>query len=141
MRLWSLHPKYLDRQGLLAVWREGLLAQKVLQNKTRGYTRHPQLDRFRQAPSPLDAIGRYLEEVYKEACRRGYSFNEEKIDNRAACRKIPVTRGQVEYEWRHLRNKLKARSPDAYRRTNKIPLPEVHPLFRIKAGEKEPWEK
>lgn len=30
MRLWSLHPSYLDRAGLLAVWREGLLAQSVL---------------------------------------------------------------------------------------------------------------
>ncbi len=48
MRLWSLHPKYLDRQGLLAVWREGLLAQKVLQGKTKGYKNHPQLKRFQQ---------------------------------------------------------------------------------------------
>jgi len=30
MRLWTIHPKYLDRQGLLALWREALLAQKVL---------------------------------------------------------------------------------------------------------------
>jgi hypothetical protein len=34
MRLWSLHPKHLDRQGLLAVWREGLLAQEVLRGET-----------------------------------------------------------------------------------------------------------
>jgi hypothetical protein len=31
MRLWSLHPRYLDAKGLQAVWREGLLAKKVLQ--------------------------------------------------------------------------------------------------------------
>jgi len=30
MRLWSLHPRYLDAKGLVALWREGLLAQKVL---------------------------------------------------------------------------------------------------------------
>ena len=27
MRLWSLHPKHLDPQGLVARWREGLLAR------------------------------------------------------------------------------------------------------------------
>jgi len=37
MRLWSIHPSYLDRQGLLAVWREGLLALKVLKGETIGY--------------------------------------------------------------------------------------------------------
>ena len=37
MRLWSLRPKYLDSQGLVALWREGLLAQAVLRGKTRGY--------------------------------------------------------------------------------------------------------
>ncbi|WP_368086417.1 pyrimidine dimer DNA glycosylase/endonuclease V [Nitrosomonas sp. Nm34] len=26
MRLWSIHPKYLDAKGLLALWREGLQA-------------------------------------------------------------------------------------------------------------------
>ncbi|MGP9584395.1 pyrimidine dimer DNA glycosylase/endonuclease V, partial [Micrococcaceae sp. AOP34-BR2-30] len=30
MRLWSLHPEVLDRQGLIAGWREALLAQAVL---------------------------------------------------------------------------------------------------------------
>ncbi|MFP3165813.1 MAG: pyrimidine dimer DNA glycosylase/endonuclease V, partial [Nitrososphaeria archaeon] len=34
MRLWSLHPSFLDKQGILGVWREGLLAQKVLIGKT-----------------------------------------------------------------------------------------------------------
>lgn len=43
MRLWSLHPQYLDAKGLVALWREGLLAQAVLAGQTRGYKRHPQL--------------------------------------------------------------------------------------------------
>jgi hypothetical protein len=46
MRLWSVHPRYLDRQGLTAAWREALLAQKVLTGTTRGYRNHPQLVRF-----------------------------------------------------------------------------------------------
>jgi hypothetical protein len=35
MRLWSLHLKYLDAKGLVAVW--GLLAKKVSKEKTKGY--------------------------------------------------------------------------------------------------------
>jgi Pyrimidine dimer DNA glycosylase len=49
MRIWSVHPRYLDRQGLTAGWREGLLAQKVLTGTTKGYRNHPQLRRFRAA--------------------------------------------------------------------------------------------
>src|SRR5665213_874155 len=56
MRLWTLHPRYLDAQGLVAAWREALLAQKVLEGATRGYTRHPQLIRFQSHPKPLEAI-------------------------------------------------------------------------------------
>jgi len=62
MRLWSLHPSYLDPQGLVAVWREGLLAQAVLRGQTTGYTRHPQLARFRGAGA-LGAMAAYLREM------------------------------------------------------------------------------
>lgn len=30
MRLWSVHPGWLDAKGLVAAWREGLLARAVL---------------------------------------------------------------------------------------------------------------
>ena len=60
MRIWSVHPRYLDRQGLLACWRESLLAQAVLADATKGYQHHPQLERFREQPDPLVAIGAYL---------------------------------------------------------------------------------
>jgi hypothetical protein len=43
MRLWSLHPQYLDPAGLVAVWREGLLARAVFAGQTTGYKHHPQL--------------------------------------------------------------------------------------------------
>ena len=56
MRLWSLHPALLDRAGIVACWRESLLAQAVLAGRTRGYTRHPQLARFRAHPEPTVAI-------------------------------------------------------------------------------------
>ena len=69
MRLWSLHPRYLDQKGLTAVWREGLLAQAVLAGRTRGYTRHPQLRRFQEADMPGEYIAAYLRAIQAEAAR------------------------------------------------------------------------
>ncbi|HWQ19849.1 MAG TPA: pyrimidine dimer DNA glycosylase/endonuclease V, partial [Methanotrichaceae archaeon] len=74
--MWSIHPKYLDARGLVALWREGLLAQKVLRGETQGYRYHPQLNRFKEAEDPKAAIAGYLKEVVKEAGRRGYCFDE-----------------------------------------------------------------
>ena len=71
MRLWSLHPKYLDKLGLLGLWRESLLAQKVLLGKTRGYRNHPQLIRFKRTSDPILYIGTYLYYVYLEGKGRG----------------------------------------------------------------------
>ncbi|HNX99076.1 MAG TPA: pyrimidine dimer DNA glycosylase/endonuclease V, partial [Candidatus Aminicenantes bacterium] len=72
MRLWSIHPRYLDGRGLVALWREALLARKVLTGRTRGYRHHPQLARFRATADPLGTIDRYLAGVLAEADRRGY---------------------------------------------------------------------
>ena len=140
MRLWSLHPKYLDTKGLLAVWREGLLAQKVLAGKTKGYRNHPQLLRFRSHSFPKRAIGRYLLEVWEEANRRGYAFTRSKVKNaRAKVRPIPVTRGQVRYELGHLRKKMRKRDPARSRHLPSSPL--LHPSFRSVPGAVENWEK
>jgi hypothetical protein len=141
MRLWTIHPRYLDRQGLLAVWREGLLAQQVLQNKTKGYRHHPQLRRFTSSPDAVAAIAAYLREIHREAGRRGYRFREEKITAGEFSGNILCTRGQLAYEWEHLRKKLKVRDPDWYRQLEGIDLPEPHPLFEIMDGGKEDWEK
>ena len=74
MHLWTIHPRYLDGKGLVTAWREGLLAQKVLRGETRGYTRHPQLERFRAHSDPLGVIAAYLALLGREATRRGYAF-------------------------------------------------------------------
>jgi hypothetical protein len=142
MRLWSLHPAQLDVKGLLAVWREGLLAQKVLRGKTGGYTRHPQLDRFRALPDPVAAIGAYLSELHREAERRGYSFNRTLIVRYASRvgARVPVTRGQVRYEWAHLLSKLWARDWSRYQAL-RARRAKTHPLFRVVAGNIEPWER
>ena len=132
---------YLDAQGLVALWREGLLAQKVLRGRTRGYRNHPQLDRFKAQPDPVASIARYLRAVQEEATRRGYRFTKSKIARRKVARAMQETRGQLDYEWAHLRRKLKRRAPGQYRRVAGIRRPEPHPLFRLRRGPVRDWER
>ena len=140
MRLWSLHPSHLDRAGLVAGWREALLAQAVLAGRTRGYTHHPQLERFRAASDPLDAVGAYLAGLLAEAGRRGYRFDASRIDRpEVAVAPIAVTDGQLALERAHLAAKLAARSP-----TDLARLPEEvapHPLFVVVPGPVASWER
>lgn len=140
MRLWTLHPRYLDTRGLVAAWREALLAQKVLQGGTRGYRHHPQLARFRAQPQPVAAIAVFLASLAAEARRRGYHFDTTKIARRRLRGRITETRGQLLYEWRHLRKKFRTRAPDVYRRFRGIRQPNPHPLFRIVPGAVRAWE-
>jgi len=141
MRLWTLHPKYFDRQGLVALWREALLAQAVLHGKTKGYRQHPQLERFKQHEDPSGAIAAYLLAIVDEARRREYAFNAAKIVCSPAVGTIAVTDGQLMYEWRHLLKKLRGRSPIVFDRVRGIVIPELHPFFHVVAGGIEPWEK
>ena len=141
MRLWTLHPKHLDAKGLVALWREALLAQKVLQGETRGYRHHPQLLRFAAAKNPPAAIAAYLKAVHDEASRRGYHFDAAKIGPRRSRGKLTETRGQLLYEWRHLKRKLKQRDPARLRDVAALEIPEPHPLFKIVAGKVREWEK
>jgi hypothetical protein len=136
MRLWSLHPSLMDTKGLVALWRESLLAKKVLENKTKGYRNHPQLTRFRCCTNPLDAINYYLSEIHKEAGRRNYNFDRSKIDWTFKKQKISVTKTQLEYELEHLKKKI-VRTPG---HTIMIRKNIYHPLFRIIPGEIESWE-
>lgn len=141
MRLWSLNPQYLDRQGLLAVWREGLLAKKVLEGKTKGYKNHPQLNRFKNSTEVLELINAYLYGIYLEAEKRGYKFSADKIDNlKILHKKIKVNSGQVDYEFSHLLNKLKTREISRYKAQKDIKNPELHFLFTVVPGEVEDWE-
>ncbi|HXG60344.1 MAG TPA: pyrimidine dimer DNA glycosylase/endonuclease V [Planctomycetota bacterium] len=141
MRLWSLHPRYLDPQGLVALWREGLLAQAVLQGRTRGYTRHPQLERFRAARNPVALIARYLREVAAEARRRGYRFDEKRIAPAMGRGRLAVPRGQLLFEWRHLSLKLRRRHPAWSARWRRESRPRPHPLFWIVPGPVAAWER
>ncbi|MBU1202799.1 pyrimidine dimer DNA glycosylase/endonuclease V [Patescibacteria group bacterium] len=141
MRLWSIHPSYLDTKGLLALWRESLLAKKVLKGQTKGYTKHPQLERFKQSDDPLNLINHYLNFIWQEANIRGYNFDQSKIENFIPTKKLPVTRGQIIYELDHLTHKLKIRSPHFIRVLPHPNKAQTHPIFYVVEGDIEAWEK
>lgn len=141
MRIWTLHPQYLDPQGLVALWRESLLARAVLRGETKGYRHHPQLHRFLQQAAPRSAINSYLAGVLSEAEARGYSFDRSKVGPIRTRVRLVSTEGQLRYEWRHLLQKLQTRSPAHHRRLREITDPQPHPLFKILPGTTEPWER
>lgn len=141
MRIWSLHPKYLDAKGLVALWRETILAQHVLEEKTVGYQNHPQLIRFRNAENPVQAINQYLSEIYFEAKKRQYKFDKEKINWNFNTLMLNVSRGQIDYEFKHLLKKLKTRDVDLYNIIKNESAIKPHPIFNVCDGEIEEWEK
>ncbi len=141
MRLWTLHPRYLDAQGLVALWREALLAREVLRGRTAGYRHHPQLKRFRLCASPRSAINAYLASVHAEADSRGYHFDRSKLARVASEQRVLATDGQLRYEWCWLLSKLQRRSPALYRRHGAVSHPAAHPLFEIVPGPVEAWER
>lgn len=140
MRLWSLHPKYLDTKGLVALWRETLLAQNVLRGNTSGYKSHPQLIRFKNTRNPQGAIATYLRHIADEADKRGYCFNRSKIINKRFNGTITISSGQVDYELQHLLNKLQVRDPERYRELRILKRTELHPLFKRVHGAIADWE-
>ena len=141
MRLWTLHPKYLDAQGLVALWRETLLAKAVLRGETRGYRQHPQLVRFLVQAAPVSAVNNYLAAIHEEATARGYRFDRSKIGPCRAVASIAVNDGQIAHEWQHLMAKLQARSPEVFARWRDVGVPDLHPLFSPRRGPVEDWER
>lgn len=141
MRLWSISLKYLDAKGLVALWREALLAKNVLEGKTKGYKNHPQLIRFKKSSNPIIMINIYLKFVYEEASSRGYKFSKDKFIEFNLNEKIKVNSGQVSYELEHLRKKLGKRSiKDLENLPKKNEKVEVVKIFESIDGPIEPWE-
>ena len=138
MRLWSLHPQYLDARGLVALWREGLLAQKVLAGETRGYRNHPQLERFRDRDGAITA---YLHHVADEAEVRGYRFDRSKLPLVGTAAQLEVSDGQLRFEWQHLLAKLRQRDPARQKRFAMIVDPLPHPFFAVVPGSVAAWER
>ena len=143
MRLWSIHPKYLDPIGLVALWREALLGRSVLIRGDGSYYNHPQLLRFKNTENPVLYINHYLKAVFDEARIRGYNFDISKIPKNLEMNinKIKINSGQVIYEWNHLRSKLELRNPEWLKKIINTSKIELHPLFLEVPGQKEKWEK
>ena len=142
MRLWSLNPKYLDRQGLIALWREGLLAKNVLEGKTKGYKNHPQLERFKKSSDPIKYINHYLSVVRKEALNRGYNCSAEKIiEVETLEEKIIISEGQLSYEFEHLSGKLEKRDPKKGEELKIVDKIELHEMFISAPGDIADWER
>ena len=137
MRLWSIHPEFLDVKGLSALWREALLAQAVLLKRTKGWRNHS---------DPISAISYYLLVIHKESEKRNFNFQKSKINMPVeSVEKIDLTYGKLSYEAEILLERLKSRSPDSYVKLLKLGqykrFPEPHPIFKIIEGEVERWEK
>lgn len=141
MRLWTLHPQYLDAKGLVAAWRKALLAQKVLAGQTKGYKHHPQLARFQAQFDPMAAIATFLAGLALEATQRDYQFDATKIFEQRFKGTIAETEGQLLFEWQHLKSKLRLRAPHLARKFRDVKIPEPHPLFKIIPGDVRDWER
>ncbi|WP_404373094.1 pyrimidine dimer DNA glycosylase/endonuclease V [Kytococcus sedentarius] len=141
MRLWSVHPAQLDRAALVAGWREGLLAQKVLRGLTKGYTQHPQLERFRAMDDPVQAVATWLHGLADEADERGYSFDRTRVVvGPDPALRMPLTDGQLHLEWEHLATKVRVRNPEWWAQVG-AQRPRPHPLFVVEPGPVEHWER
>lgn len=144
MRLWTISARYLDAKGLVAAWREGLLALKVLRGETRGYRNHPQLERFRSAPDPVGVARRYLEALAAEADVRGYRFDRSRLGPETGGNHEPISvaSGQIDYELKLLLHKLETRDPS--RRASIIAETAsiaLNPVFRAVPGGIASWER
>lgn len=138
MRLWSIHPDLLDRAALVAGWREGLLAQKVLRGLTTGYRRHPQLERFRTLADPVAGIATWLGGLADAADARGYRFDRTRISVPAGTERLPLTEGQLALEWQHLLAKVAVRDPAWL---DRLTAPRPHPMFDLIPGPVAVWER
>jgi len=152
MRLWSLHPKLLDWNGLQGQWKEAIEAQNILMGKSAFHSpKHPQLIRFWNHPYPIRAITYYLFCVWSESIDRGYGYNEDLILKKEDpyifnIPLIKVTRKQLEYEWNLLKAKFTTRknlklSPFLQDKDLDLIEPFAHSLFEVVDGEIEEWER
>ena len=138
VRLWSIDPVLLDRAALVAGWREGLLAQKVLRGLTKGYRSHPQLERFRTLPDPVAGIATWLHGLADAADARGYRFDRTRVVLSPGVERLPLTDGQLALEWAHLRVKVTDRDPAWL---DRLVAPRPHPMFDLVPGPVAAWER
>lgn len=111
----------------------------MLKNKTRGCKKHPQLERFKAQKNPAAAINAFLFFVEQEACARKHCFDKSKLERPWQSQKIPVTKGQLGFEFSRLKKKLGKRSPGKYNEIRTQKNPEPNPLFKAIKGGTGSW--
>lgn len=119
------------------------MAKRVLEGRLTGYAKHPQLLRFKRHKRPLALINAYMYQVYLEAERRGYHFDLSKIEPLVLRERVPVTRGQLEFEFLHLLRKLRRRDKKRFGELKNLPLSSIepNPVFKPTEGGVEEWER
>ncbi len=71
----------------------------------------------------------------------GNAMKRQWAGRRPSVSKLAETRGQLLYEWRHLKSKLRRRAPERYCSYRVLERPRPHPLFRIVPGKVRDWER
>lgn len=154
MRLWTIHPKYLDGKRLTSQWKEGIQMMHIWKEigenpepaKRLGYVSHPQVRRLSNllvADSGLISLllHQHLTAVHEESVQRSYSFNKKLIDDLAPdCKNAPkvyVTMGQVAYEFALMATKNNEWS----QKVAIDPYMLCNPIFQVVSGSIESWEK
>ena len=141
MRLWTLHPKYLDAKGLVAAWREALLAQAVLRDRNDWLPKPSSTDPV----PPLTLTGsKYRVLSSRAACRGKPAWvsvrpRKDRLP-RGGRSRLKATLGQLGYEWKHLRAKLAIRDKAWLASLGRVARPDAHPTFRVVPGDVEDWE-
>ena len=80
-------------------------------------------------------------QIYLESKIRWYNFDLSKIESNTEQWIINVTKWQINYEFKHLLNKLQLRDPDRYNKYLNEKNIEVNSIFKIINWDIEEWEK
>lgn len=132
MRLLSIHPKYLDKHALIALWREGLLAQKALSDGASVGKDSVHLVNFKNKANPVRAIGSYLSFVAAEGAKQGCRLNHERIlhpnfDNGF----MEADAEQMVVEFEQLKARLKMRDKPKFKTLKDMRKIEANPVFNL----------
>lgn len=140
----SISPESLDRQDLVSLWRESLLARKAIEKKNKDYENQPQLRRHKDSFNPLTNINYYLSSVHEEAQKRGYDVDAKKIALlKNKMKDTKVSNGQVNYEFKHILKKLEDRDYGEFSKIKEAGMGSIktNKTFKVVQGNVESWEK
>lgn len=143
MRVWTIHPKYLNRKELSACWHDGLRALKVLSEPEKYQRFYEGLSVFRVQSEPVYALAKYLQAIGKEGVKRGLQMDlsllpEVPKDFRL---KIPVSEERIASERKLLTKRLAGLGRWHLRKFQSMLPGRTNPLFFVQNdNHPSPWE-